>query len=114
MDKIYDQNNNLIADAKNIIPDKTSTKIVTKLLNGKSLIQIIGEPQPVLHVICYVSYTNKMILDDIKASGKLIKALHNGETDSGYIEGEINWELFVERQGDQKIFVGTFDIAVNE
>jgi len=114
LDKIYDINDNLLADVNSIVPDKRSTKVISQLLNGKSLIQIIGDPQQILHVICYAALPEKKEIDDIFAYGKTIKAIHNNEVFLGYIETDIYWETFVERPGDEKIFIGTFDIVVNE
>lgn len=113
MDKIYDENNVIIADVRTITKTKRSNKNITRLLNGKSLVQIIGEPTVVLLVSCYANYENKLKIDDINADGKNIKALHKNAMYTGIIEGDIYWEPFYESI-DEKVFQGEFEIIVNE
>lgn len=101
---LYDINNNILSDIISealITPD--IIKIKNRLLDGTYHIQSIGNAVKNINIICYITETNKKIIEDIYIQNSPLKFTRDGMFYIGII---------IESPDIQAFFKGTHDIRL--
>lgn len=83
----------VVAQVLTFTPGISSTKVLTKALDGTVYIQTIGTGQKHASVSILCTMEEKMKVDIAESDGGVITVVYRGVTYVGYIEEALSWEI---------------------
>ena len=107
MSAIHDESNNMISKFVRVTKQVLPRKIVSSLLDGSDIVQIIGTAPARLSLELIVDQNGREALDTIDAAGELITVTDESDTYSGRILEKGNWE-----KQTQNCFKTTMTVSV--
>jgi len=110
---LYETDDTLITDLVNTaILNPDINQIENRLLDGTYNVQSIGDSLDIIEITCYVTKTNKIVIDDINKICGYIKLVKENKYYTGYITKAMPWNVLT--KGTNGLYEGRFRLVVQE